>query len=973
MEAIMQKENMQRRRISLIWIYILIAFLYILLDGEMIRENEVLLLVLNTIFLGAIPIAVAIVAGYSFICSQNLSMLLMSCGMLVFGMGSILSGIALQKPDSVNDSVTVYNLCMLYSAACQFSACAKVVRRRGYNVKVMRALLPCAYVITLLFFIGVYTSVELKLLPVFFGHNGGTRLRSAVLWLSITGYLTTFLELHSQFRQHERDYLRWYSHSMLMIAVGLVIVFLSTGVGTLTSWVGRGTHYVSAIFALYAIVGVSREARRNGRPMAYVMEDFFIDEGPGYRNLAAKSNNAMFITDKSFTIRYVNDSAAQMLACSRNELMHKPFLDIFCTPYKARIMRGFEEHAATGMVHSSTALEVSVINKEGSICHADMIAAYHTTYAGVVCTYILQDTSEREHAYKEIERKNAALRTINQICEIAVYDTEINGFASNCLEIILKETESCCGLIGVTGVDRELKVAAVKHSYHAGDAVGIGAPIPFPQNICAFLDFCSSVVHDLKSGILHPWQACDTEYGEKREYIKGISYIGVPLVTDAGAVCLISLYSSKRRFLPEDLEMLERLVPTVFEMLQKKQAEEALRVSNSLVQAILDGTNDPVFLKDLHGRYQMGNKALSQVLGVPMEEMLGRTSYDIFLDKDKDKANDIMTNDRRVLASGKAHTFEELIPTTTGPRIYLSNKTPWIDEHNVTRGIIGISQDITDRKSMELELKKQSIDLESKNKLITDFFINISHEFKTPLSVIVLIADMLEHEAGSQVTHLENVIRYVGILRVNAFRLRRLVSNLLDITKLDAGFMQPRWENVNVVLMLQNLVASTAVFAKKKEIALRFHSTIVELTMSTDSLMLERILLNLLSNAIKHTKKGGAICVSLCMNEGNLGILVKDNGEGIPRDKQDIIFDRFSQVNTSLTRSSEGCGIGLSITKSLVELLGGTIVFESTLGMGSSFSAVLPVVHYEGVVKVEQDGTELSSRIQLELSDISFD
>ncbi len=967
----MKTADIRRRRNLLAWLYVLIAFLFYFLDGTPAHVNETLLFVLNTVFTGILPLIVAVMAGYSYRHNKSLSILFMSCGMLVFGAGSILTGLIRLTPGTENASVAVYDFCIFFSAACHFAAAVKVIRRRSYNAAVMRLLPPFSYLFTLMFVIGVFAAARFELLPPFIDQNGGTRLRSIVLWLSATCFLASFLELSGQFAHQKRDYLFWYSHSLLLMAVGLVIVFLSTGIGTLTGWIGRGTHYIGAVFALHAMVCVGREARRNGRSLAFVMEDFFIDEGSGYKSLAAESSSAMFITDKSFNIRFVNASAAAMLGCSREELLHTSFLDLFPEPYKDQIVMGFEEHVSTGLDHGSNALRLSIAGRQGKVCSADMVATYHITYAGVVCTYILQDITEREHAYKEIEQKNAALRTINQVCEVAIHGTDAGGFADKCLEIILHATDGSCGLLGAVGGDGALKVLTAKHNRPDGCCVGAGAPIPFPEGQCNFLDFCNAVVHDRKPGLMHPPLALGARGGGRSGHLPGISYLGVPILKGSNVVCLVSLRSDRRKFLPEDQRMLEELIPTVYEILQKEQAEAALRVSNSLVRAILDGTPDPVFLKDVQGRFQLGNKALSQVLGVPLEDLLGRTCLDVYTDKEK--ARNVMKNDRRVLASGKAQTFEEVIPAVTGIRTYLSNKSLWINEHGAARGIIGIAQDITDRKSMELELKKQSIDLELKNKLITDFFINISHEFKTPLSVIVLVSDLLEHEIGQQEVSLENVARFVRILRVNAFRLRRLVANLLDITKLDAGFMQPRWENADVVCMLQNLVASTAVFAKKKELSLGFHSAVGELDMATDSLMLERIVLNLLSNAIKYTKKGGAIRVSLCMLEDKLSISVKDNGEGIPPDRQEIIFDRFRQVNTSLTRSSEGCGIGLSITKSLVELLGGTIAFESELGMGSTFCVFLPVTRNESNTKLEQDGTELNSRIQLELSDISFD
>jgi signal transduction histidine kinase len=146
-----------------------------------------------------------------------------------------------------------------------------------------------------------------------------------------------------------------------------------------------------------------------------------------------------------------------------------------------------------------------------------------------------------------------------------------------------------------------------------------------------------------------------------------------------------------------------------------------------------------------------------------------------------------------------------------------------------------------------------------------------------------------------------------------------------------------------------------------------------QLFMSCDSLMLERILLNLLSNAMKHTPSGGAIHVDLKAAQDKIIISVADNGEGIPDEKKSVIFDRFRQVNTSLSRTSEGCGIGLSITKALAELLGGSIAFESSLGAGSTFYVTLPILHVaDAGYAADYSGMGLESLVQMELSDIDF-
>jgi signal transduction histidine kinase len=326
-----------------------------------------------------------------------------------------------------------------------------------------------------------------------------------------------------------------------------------------------------------------------------------------------------------------------------------------------------------------------------------------------------------------------------------------------------------------------------------------------------------------------------------------------------------------------------------------------------------------------------------------------------------------------VFLSGAAHSFEEAVTTPQGIKTYLTTKTPWLDESGSVQGVIGIAHDITSRKAMETELKHKTEELEEKNRLITDFFINISHEFKTPLSIIVLLTDMMDQETKSTNGESRDRAQFVNMLRMNAYRLRRLVANLLDITKLDAGFMEPHWEQVDVVALLKSIVLSTDVYCKQKGLTLHFTGSMDQLFMSCDSLMLERIFLNLLSNAIKHTSSGGAIHVDLKTAQDKITITVTDNGEGIPDEKKSVIFDRFRQVNTSLSRSSEGCGIGLSITKALTELMGGSIAFKSSLGAGSTFYVTLPILHVaDAGYAADYSGMGLESLVQMELSDIDF-
>ena len=169
------------------------------------------------------------------------------------------------------------------------------------------------------------------------------------------------------------------------------------------------------------------------------------------------------------------------------------------------------------------------------------------------------------------------------------------------------------------------------------------------------------------------------------------------------------------------------------------------------------------------------------------------------------------------------------------------------------------------------------------------------------------------------------------------------MNNLIDITKIDSGFMELNLKNENIVEVVEEITLSTAEYVKSMSRTIIFDTDIEEKIMAFDEEKMERILLNLISNAIKFTSPGGVIEVSIYDKDTHIIISVKDNGKGIPEDKLTQIFERFKQVDSLLSRSHEGSGIGLAIVKSLVELQGGKISVKSNIKEGTEFIITLPV------------------------------
>ncbi|MEX0716396.1 MAG: adenylate/guanylate cyclase domain-containing protein [Planctomycetaceae bacterium] len=223
----------------------------------------------------------------------------------------------------------------------------------------------------------------------------------------------------------------------------------------------------------------------------------------------------------------------------------------------------------------------------------------------------------------------------------------------------------------------------------------------------------------------------------------------------------------------------------------------------------------------------------------------------------------------------------------------------------------------------------------------TQFFQNVSHEFRTPLT---LITGPLEATLAGHYGEISDAAReQLEIMLRNARRLLRLINQLLDLSKLDAGSMELRTSRVDLVPLLNRVCACFESAAHRKDILLQFTSEAPALVAEVDLDKLEKVLFNLLSNALKFTDDNGRIRVRLLREDDRCEIIVADTGRGIPAAELPHIFDRFRQADGTLTREHEGTGIGLALVREFVELHGGKVTVDSQVGGGSRFTVHLPV------------------------------
>jgi PAS domain S-box-containing protein len=356
------------------------------------------------------------------------------------------------------------------------------------------------------------------------------------------------------------------------------------------------------------------------------------------------------------------------------------------------------------------------------------------------------------------------------------------------------------------------------------------------------------------------------------------------------------------------------------------------------LREVVDSIPHRVFWKDRKSLWLGGNRQMAQDCNLESpRDLVGRTDHDFFA---KEHADFFQKCDREVMESGEALLeIEEPQQRPDGSMNYLlTSKVPFRDPStNEVIGIIGTYIDITERKRLEHALHEALDAAKAAAEAKTNFLSVVSHELRTPLA---LILGPLESLRG----HVPEALREeVDLVQRNAVRLKDLVDDVLDFSRLEAGKLAARPSVCDVARLVETLVDDAAHAATLRGLTLERDIDAIS-PFDMDGTLLQKIVLNLVGNAIKFTPAGGKIIVSLrALERGEVRITVSDTGPGISAEQQTKLFQRFEQADNTRTRTAEGTGLGLALVKEFAELLGGSVGVASAPGEGASFWVSLPV------------------------------
>ena len=395
----------------------------------------------------------------------------------------------------------------------------------------------------------------------------------------------------------------------------------------------------------------------------------------------------------------------------------------------------------------------------------------------------------------------------------------------------------------------------------------------------------------------------------------------------------------------------EKLLECFVDISERKRTEEMLERERLLLNNLKANIPDHVYIKDRESRFLWLNEALAKNLGCGSpQEVIGKTDCDFFQNQD---GRNYFAIEQGIIATGQPIMDEEArVVWPDGHVSWVSGtKVPLKDSTGEIVGIIGVSQDITQRKRAEAELRRTNRKLEvttarantmaerakAANIAKSDFLSNMSHEIRTPMNgVLGMTGLLLDTELTDEQRH------YAKIVRANAESLLNLINDILDFSKIEAKKLDMEMLDFDLASLLDDFAAAMALRVHEKGVELLCNADLdVPTLLRGDPGRLRQILTNLAGNAAKFTHVGEvSIRVSRVESNQNDALLrfsVRDTGIGIPKDKMGRLFDKFSQVDGSITRQYGGSGLGLAIAKQLAELMGGQVGVHSEEGKGSEF------------------------------------
>ncbi len=616
-----------------------------------------------------------------------------------------------------------------------------------------------------------------------------------------------------------------------------------------------------------------------------------------------------------FCIR-VNASFCEFLGYGREELLGKTFMEITHPDDLEEDLRHIRQ-MLDGEIETYS-IEKRYLHRSGYIVWGSLSVSRFVRDGGPVEYFIaeVQDITERKRTEAMVEENAKRLQLLLQVTSSRTESLDDQIHAALAL------TTRRLGLdVGI--LSRVADRAYVIDNVHApGTDLAPGRTFELGRTYCQLtLESDDVVAIDRMGDSEFAGHPCYQDFGLE-------SYIGIPVYVDDVLYGTLNFSSSAPRMRPfDDLErdFVRLLGLWAAHAIERKTASDALRESEARFRNAFKGAAIGKAIVSPDGRFRRVNPALCNLLGYTEAALLQKTVEDVTLAEDLGADREAF---ERLLAGDEmAYELEKRYLHRDGHPVWVLKSAARVaNRAGVVQHVVVETIDITERKEAD--------------RLKNEFVSMVSHELRTPLTSISGALRLVTSQIAGEVA--APVRQMLGIAHRNADRLVRLINDILDVQKIEAGKLRLDVQPALLGSLMQTAVESNDAYGERRDVSLRLQPAPPDAQVVVDADRFMQIMANLISNAVKFSPDGAEVDVVADWRGAGVRVSVTDHGPGISEAFRVQLFDRFAQADSSTTRKQEGTGLGLNITKSLVELHGGTLGFETEVGRGSTFFVDLP-------------------------------
>lgn len=381
-----------------------------------------------------------------------------------------------------------------------------------------------------------------------------------------------------------------------------------------------------------------------------------------------------------------------------------------------------------------------------------------------------------------------------------------------------------------------------------------------------------------------------------------------------------------------------------------------LQNDEELYKIIAENIQEYISILDDQGFFLFASKPFQKYLGYPASQLSGSSFFNIIHTDDRDRVIALFHDSqvhRKILKT------EFRIRNNSNHTAHFETTGKWMKKKNYTSSfILLVSRNIDDRKKNEKLILESKELAEQATRQKTQFLSTMAHEIRTPLNVILGYSSMLK-EIYSDYEPMPGVAQYFNYIDMAGKRLLNTITQILDISRIEAGEFPVIIEPVNLSRVLKNIYELMSVIAEEKKLSLSLYGADEPVIISGDEYCLNGLFTNLISNAIKYSNSG-EIRLTIYRHEYQAEVLVADQGIGMDEEYQMHLFETFKQEDNSLKRRNEGAGLGLSLSKKYTELMHGSINIKSKRGMGTTIRVRLPLAEARSVSGQKRPENELT-------------